>query len=596
MSADQSSLTAPVVAVSAPSRVRQPGLALAGALVLGAIWVVTQLWGLEKEPFHTHGEAREALVVQQMTHGGGWILPKRDGPSGIEVPSKPPLFHWMGALIALRHGCTDEWSIRLPSAVLSLAGALTIYAAGVALWGSPAGLIGATATLTSFEWQRAATGARVDMTLTFGLLVAFLAYCFFLRTKRSVWLLPFYAGMAFGSLAKGPVGVALPALQVAVMCALQRDLSALRRMRLVRGLIAVAAIVGAWYVLALLTDGVTFFLKQVLNENIYRFAEAAEYEGGHRHGAAYLLGTLAAGWLPWTLFFPGVIVALWRQRRELNASDPRVYLLSWVVIVFAFYAIAVSKRSVYLLGLYPALGMLTGWWWSTRLQDSSESHASDPASEPRWLRAVLQPIVAGALAVVVLLLVMVLLDLARLDVVKVIAARLKLDPAVQLNVGWVTAGLHRQAALSIALLGTGAAGLWWLARSLGKARWTNAFAATLLAYAAIVALMRQIVMPEIAARETYRDIMPAIREVIGPQAGLFFYRAFEYGAVFYRGDPIAVYSGDLSVDAPRYLLMSRDEWDRASAVQRERFERVTLPAVDEDANPKRLILVKRRDG
>ena len=581
--------------VAAPTfapNVRSSLIAVIGAVAIIALWVATQLAGLGREPFHTHGEAREALVVQQMIlHGGSsWILPKRDGPTDTqEEPSKPPLFHWMGALIARWRGHLDEWSIRLPSAALSLGGALITYAAGVALWGPPAGFIGAVTMLTSFEWQRAATAARVDMTLTFGLCVALLAYLFFLRSGRTWWLVPFYAGLAFGSLAKGPVGVALPAAQVAVMCALTRDLSAPRRMQLVRGLIVVAVVVGAWYVLALFEGGVAFFTKQILNENLYRFAEASEYEGGHRHGALYLLGGLAAGWLPWTLFLPGPIVSLWQRRRELNASDPCVYLVSWLIIVFVFYAAAVSKRSVYLLSLYPALGLLTGWWWATRL-------TADDASEPRWLRAVLRPLVQLVAALVALLLIAAALEVAHLGVLSAIASRLTLDVEAQVNAAWISAALRRHALPSLALLGAGAAGLWWLSRVLQRPRWAAAFVATLVALCASETLVRQIVMTEIADRETYRDVMSATRQVIGADATLSFYRAFEYGAVFYWGDHIAVYSGDLSTDAPRYLLMTPDEWGRVSAAQPERFERLRLPNVDETLNPRRFVLVKKRDA
>src|SRR5512139_5716 len=116
--------------------------ALYGVMVVAA-WGVLELWGLGKAPFHTKGEPREGLVVWQMTHDGGWILPRRDGPTGLELPSKPPLFHWLGAATSLAHGSTDEWSIRFPSALLSLIGLLCVFAAGTALWGPGAGLAAA---------------------------------------------------------------------------------------------------------------------------------------------------------------------------------------------------------------------------------------------------------------------------------------------------------------------------------------------------------------------------------------------------------------------------------------------------------------------
>src|SRR5512147_1299029 len=81
----------------------------ASALLIILAWAILQLWGLGRVPFHTKGEPREGLVVWEMTHGGGWILPKRNGE---ELPSKPPLFHWLGAITSLLQGATDEWSIR----------------------------------------------------------------------------------------------------------------------------------------------------------------------------------------------------------------------------------------------------------------------------------------------------------------------------------------------------------------------------------------------------------------------------------------------------------------------------------------------------
>src|SRR5512135_1093571 len=117
----------PVEPATPPPRVS--AIAASAVLIILA-WTVLQLWGLGRVPFHTKGEPREGLVVWEMTHGGGWILPKRNGE---ELPSKPPLFHWLGAITSLAHGATDEWSIRLPSAGLSLVAALCVFATGAAL-------------------------------------------------------------------------------------------------------------------------------------------------------------------------------------------------------------------------------------------------------------------------------------------------------------------------------------------------------------------------------------------------------------------------------------------------------------------------------
>lgn len=60
-------------------------------------------------PIWTRGEAREGLVVQEILHNQQWILPFRSG----ELPSKPPLFHWIAARAALVFGESDpdSWEV-----------------------------------------------------------------------------------------------------------------------------------------------------------------------------------------------------------------------------------------------------------------------------------------------------------------------------------------------------------------------------------------------------------------------------------------------------------------------------------------------------
>src|SRR5262245_11013491 len=134
---------------------------------------VLYLWGLGTLPFYTKGEPREATVVWEIYTSGEWILPLRNGHI---IPSKPPLFHWLGTLLSLAWGGMSELTIRLPSAVLEIIGVLLTYVTGLLLWGLEAGLIAALVLATSFEWVRAATTARVDMTLTVCMVMAFLFF------------------------------------------------------------------------------------------------------------------------------------------------------------------------------------------------------------------------------------------------------------------------------------------------------------------------------------------------------------------------------------------------------------------------------------
>jgi len=207
---------------------------LAAVVVVVVVWAVLQLWGLGRTPFHTRGEAREAVVVWEIVHGGSWILPLR---GGVEIPSKPPLFHWLGAVASAAYGDIGEGSVRLPSALCSLAAALLVTVAGASLLGVRPGLLAGLMLLTSFEWERSATSARVDMTLTLGLTLVLVGILLLRRRRRLPWLGLVYVGMLWAVLAKGPLaGLILPVIEIAALCVVDRNLELLRRLHLVRGL------------------------------------------------------------------------------------------------------------------------------------------------------------------------------------------------------------------------------------------------------------------------------------------------------------------------------------------------------------------------
>src|SRR5262245_38663006 len=124
-------------------------------------------------PFYDKGEPREALVVQAIVRDHGVILPRR---GGRDIPSKPPLFHWLAAL-AMRTGMIpEELAVRSPSVLLGAAGVALAATIAVRAHGVTAGLLTALVLGSSFEWLRAATQSRVDMTLTFFLLITTLAW------------------------------------------------------------------------------------------------------------------------------------------------------------------------------------------------------------------------------------------------------------------------------------------------------------------------------------------------------------------------------------------------------------------------------------
>ena len=349
----------------------EPRHAVPILLIVGIALYLVNLGGY---PFYTKGEPREAVTIFAIVHGGGVILPQR---AGIEIPSKPLLMHWLAALVSLIAGGVDEFSVRLPSAAFAIAGMIVCYNYVRRLFDEVVALIAALILATTFQYLQAATGARVDMTLTFFMEVAFFEFIAMAEglTRRRMLL---YVAIAFAVLTKGPIGLILPGGVALAWIAIEKQWDVLRRMSLIRGAIVVLVLAGGWYVAAYIEGGPGFFRKQILAENVLRFAGGSDFHEGHIHPFYYMEMALLAGFMPWTILLPVVAV---QAAREPSTLDPRLkYILCWFIAVLLFYNFPQSKRGVYLLCLYPALATLAAIY----ICDAA-SHRESTRTWVRWM-------------------------------------------------------------------------------------------------------------------------------------------------------------------------------------------------------------------
>ncbi len=329
--------------------VAAPGFAVPMLLALGAILFLSNLGGY---PLYTKGEPREAVTVLNMLHGGGIILPMR---AGVEIPSKPLLMHWIAAALSFALGGATEFTVRLPSAMFAVAGMLVCYFYVRRLFDETVALLAAVFLGTTFQYLQAGTGARVDMTLTFFLELAFFEFIAIAEGISARRML-LYLAISLAILAKGPVGLVLPVAVAAIWMLLYRRWAMLRDLSLVRGAILMAILGGGWYFAAAYIGGMDFVRKQIFSENLQRFIGGPGFHEGHAHPFYYLEFALLGGFLPWSILLP--MPFLQGLRRRLNFTPRLIYLLVWFGVVLAFYSIAESKRGVYLLALYPALASI----------------------------------------------------------------------------------------------------------------------------------------------------------------------------------------------------------------------------------------------
>ncbi|HWO43598.1 MAG TPA: glycosyltransferase family 39 protein [Candidatus Eisenbacteria bacterium] len=336
----------------------------AAHLVLLAVLCATVFfWFLGETPFHNKGEPREALVVQDIVTHGNWLFPLK---AGWQIPSKPPLFHWIGALASLAWGEVTEATIRFPSALLGALGVFLAYWAGAKLYDPLTGLLAGLMLATTFVYQNAATEARVDMTLAFFLALPLLLFFGMHQRilKNGLWWYLFFAIAGLGVLAKGPVSLILTGLIITAFVAIKNEWSLVLRLARHPGVLVGLAIFGGWYGIALANAGSEFATLQFVKENLNRFFVHGEDGTGHQKPLYYFFPYLFSLGLPWTLFLPPL---LWSYFKEQWFKDDRALFFGlWVAVVLGFFSLSAGKRPPYILPLYLPLTVLIAVWCRER--------------------------------------------------------------------------------------------------------------------------------------------------------------------------------------------------------------------------------------
>ena len=330
--------------------------------LLALLCVLSLLLFLGETHFHTRGEPREAVVALSMLNQGNWILPTNNG---VEIAFKPPFFHWCIAAFSSLTGAVSEMTSRLPSALGLIAMVLCSFVFFAKRRGVEVSFVAALITLTNFEVHRAGVACRVDMVLTAMMVISLLQL--YKWGERELKGVPFWAVLTLSAafLTKGPTGIVLPCVVPAVFLWIRgiNFFKIFYKFLMVALLSCVLPCLWYW---AAYQQGGERFLDLVLEENVYRFLGNMTY-AAHVNPAYYNVVTVVAGYLPYTLlplislFFlkykkcsirPGE----WWTRFVTyirNMDDARLFSLLSIVIIFVFYCIPKSKRSVYLLPIYP---------------------------------------------------------------------------------------------------------------------------------------------------------------------------------------------------------------------------------------------------
>lgn len=358
--------TAPPAERAWARRVRRPW----SWLLPLALAVVVFLPGLGTPGIYAPNEGIYADIGWEMFASGDWISPRFNGVPYFE---KPILHYWLIAA-AYRLFGASEVAARLPVALSAVAAVLGTFGIGRTLFGPRAGLIAAMALTTSLGQFVHARQTKTDLLLA--ACVTATVWCFlqgYLHGRRRAYLLA-WGCAGLGVLAKGLLGLAIPALIVGGLVLATREWRLLREVRPAPGTLVFLVVVVPWY-LAVEVANRGFLWFFFVNEHVLRFLN-------HRHLIDYspvpvwLFLLVAMVWgLPWSLFAPFG----WRRVVPFGAAlrqTRAVWIVPcWIVGVLGLFAATPARLEYYSLPILPAVALLAGRVWDDALADPSVARA-----------------------------------------------------------------------------------------------------------------------------------------------------------------------------------------------------------------------------
>jgi len=389
----------------------QAWIVLAAAVIFFTNLGATGLWDKD--------ETLYASCAREMYQTGNWVVPTFNGEL---FPDKPPLMYWL-MMSGYRLFGINEIAVRFWSAVLGVGTALATYHLGRLLFRPKVGLWAGLIVSSSIIFTVSARAATVDSALTFAATLAMLAFVVGIRghwrneeatpagrsddspptpaMPSTSWIAfaLMYAAMGVAILAKGPVGVILPAGAVGLFLLLttgkalvvkrtaemppgvaarwMRPLVGFLRlltprnllrtvwhMRPATAVVAIAVIAVPWFVLVgLRTEGA--WLDKFFGEQ--NFGRALKPMQGHGGFVFYYLVAILVGFFPWSVFIiPSTMESAKRIRQRHAWSKPYIFVVCWIAVYVVFWTLVSTKLPHYVLPAYPALALLTaayvdGW-------------------------------------------------------------------------------------------------------------------------------------------------------------------------------------------------------------------------------------------
>jgi 4-amino-4-deoxy-L-arabinose transferase-like glycosyltransferase len=320
-------------------------------------------------------EFRWGEIAREMRMTSNYFWPTING---VVYYDKPLGTYWLVVLASYITGGVNEIAARLPCAMAGLLGVAFMMLITRRLYDARSALLSGFILATSFSFVFFSRNASADVETVTGELAALLLFIHHEDSQDGWWVVWLWVIMAVTSQMKGLLGFVLPIMVIGLYCTLSNGWrefgdnilhgSLAKRIRWLvdrnrwlfnrKSLTAVVlglALYDAPFAISEHLNGKVKGLHMVWRENVVRFFHPFDHRG-----PVYLyVYVIFALMMPWATLLPAALVEAHKRRsidEEPARSDRFALVFFWGT--FFFFTISGSRRSYYILPLFPAAAML----------------------------------------------------------------------------------------------------------------------------------------------------------------------------------------------------------------------------------------------
>ncbi|MBN1788770.1 MAG: glycosyltransferase family 39 protein [Sedimentisphaerales bacterium] len=358
-------------------------------LAVMLLTVVSAFWTLSASPLNNH-ECYVSIAAREMLQTGDWVMPRYNGEIRLE---KTPLCYWLVVFTAKLTGSVNEFSSRLPSALIAILSAAAVLYFTRKHLGFGIAVMSTAVWVSTLSFARYSHSARPEMALCTFVAISMLSFYSAMQEelrKRQIWyMLIFWLSFSLGMLAKGPAPLILVIPPIALYFIIFKQWKKLKFTLPVIGPILFLLIVLPWPIMIThrAPEGLMFWKREFID----RFT--GDYASGGKHFLYYLptIFLLAA---PFSVLvinaFSAPFFSVWDKKRPVMW-----YLWLWFVVQILVMTISGGKRQHYILPAMPAFSILAG----ICLYDMIfEQKAFTPKQVKRFFIGHTIAVIAGAIA------------------------------------------------------------------------------------------------------------------------------------------------------------------------------------------------------